>query len=41
MDLKRDRYNINMNNNLLREENINEDIIMEKEYFLTKISISK
>jgi hypothetical protein len=35
----KDRYNIN--NNFYREENNNEDVIMEKEYFLTKLSISK
>jgi len=39
IDMLKDRYNIN--NNFYREENNNEDVIMEKEYFLTKLSISK
>jgi len=38
IDIIKDRYNIN--NNFYREENNNEDVIMEKEYFLTKLSIS-
>lgn len=38
VDMLKDRYNIN--NNFYREDNNNEDVIMEKEYFLTKLSIS-
>lgn len=38
-DMLKERYNIN--NNFYREENNNDDIVMEKEYFLTKLSISK
>lgn len=38
IDMLKDRYNIN--NNFYREENNHEDVIMEKEYFLTKLSIS-
>lgn len=38
IDILKDRYNIN--NNFYREENNNDDVIMEKEYFLTKLSIS-
>lgn len=38
IDMLKERYNIN--NNFYREENNNEDVVMEKEYFLTKLSIS-
>ena len=30
-----------LNSNFHREENNNDDIVMEKEYFLTKLAISK
>jgi hypothetical protein len=39
IDMIKERYNLN--NNFYREENNNDDVIMEKEYFLTKLSISK
>jgi len=39
IDMLKEKYNIN--NNFYREENNNEVVIMEREYFLTKLSISK
>lgn len=39
IDVLREKYNLTTN--FHREENNNEDIVMEKEYFLTKLAISK
>ena len=39
IDVLRERYNLTTN--FHREENNYEDIVMEKEYFLTKLAISK
>ena len=39
IDAFKERYNLNTN--FYREENNNDDVVMEKEYFLTKLAISK
>ena len=39
IDVLKERYNLT--SNFYREENNNDDIVMEKEYFLTKLAISK